>query len=373
MAPISVESKAPVHESFSAFGAQSAVTDGAFLNTADPETNASNYKYAHYLPVFDTSAEPLPPLEPFEFVDPGTRVSDPNNNPLSNLLGPNVKVTDLTPTIGSVIEGIQLSQLNDAQKDELAVLVARRKVVAFKEQDWADEKDLDKIKDYGRYYGRLHIHPTSGHPKGHPEFHLVYRDGKASFNFEQSNRVTSVTWHSDVTYELQPPGTSFFWILDQPPSGGDTVFVNMVEAYERLSPTFRELLHGLEAVHSGFEQAEFSRSGKRGGVVRREPVAHAHPIVRTHPVTGERALFVNPQFTRYIVGLKKEESDAILNFLYDHLSKGLDFQARVKWEPRMVSIWDNRITAHTAIFDFTKEHRRHASRLTPQAERPYFK
>lgn len=94
-----------------------------------------------------------------------------------------------------------------------------------------------------------------------------------------------------MTYEQQPPGTTFLIILDTPDVGGDTAFVNHVEAYNRLSPALKQRLHGLTAVHSGFEQAEFSKS--RGGVVRREPVKHSHPLVRTHPATGEKALFVN--------------------------------------------------------------------------------
>src|SRR5690606_13851582 len=104
--------------------------------------------------------------------------------------------------------------------------------------------------------------------------------------------------------------------------------------------------------------------------VRRAPVAHVHPIVRRHPVTGEKAIYVNPQFTRYIVGMKKEESDLLLNFLYDHLAKGADFQARVRWEKGTVVVWDNRVTAHSALVDWHGGERRHLARITPQAERP---
>jgi len=95
-----------------------------------------------------------------------------------------------------------------------------------------------------------------------------------------------------VTYEKQPPGTTFLYVLDQPQTGGDTLFANTAEAYKRLSPAFRERLHGLKAVHSAIEQANGSVA--RGGVKRREPVFNAHPIIRTHPVTGEKAIFVNP-------------------------------------------------------------------------------
>lgn len=213
------------------------------------------------------------------------------------------------------------------------------------------------------------------------------------------NTVSSVAWHSDVSYEQQPPGTTFLYILDKPETGGDTLFVNAAEAYNRLSPLFQERLHGLKATHSGIEQANASNA--RGGIRRREPVVNAHPIVRTHPATGEKALYVNPQcksflspspsplipchtyfrastnnnphptVTRSIVGLKKEESDAILKFLYDHLAYGADFQARVKWEEGTVVVWDNRVTQHSALHDWKSGQRRHLARITPQAEQPF--
>lgn len=114
-----------------------------------------------------------------------------------------------------------------------------------------------------------------------------------SWEFDEylAAKNSSVAWHSDVTYEQQPPGTTFLYLLDGPEVGGDTVFVNQVEAYNRLSPALKERLHGLKAVHSGVEQAEFSL--QRGGVDRRDPGKTEHPLIRTHPVTGEKALFVN--------------------------------------------------------------------------------
>jgi sulfonate dioxygenase len=108
-----------------------------------------------------------------------------------------------------------------------------------------------------------------------------------------ANRTSSVAWHSDVSYEQQPPGTTFLYILDKPETGGDTLFVDAVEAYRRLSPLFQERLHGLKATHSGIEQV--NAAAARGGIKRREPVVNVHPIVRTHPVTGEKAIYVNPQ------------------------------------------------------------------------------
>jgi sulfonate dioxygenase len=107
---------------------------------------------------------------------------------------------------------------------------------------------------------------------------------------------------------LQPPGLTTFFLVAQPTTGGDTLFISQVSALKRLSEPFRVFLRTLKVVHSGVEQAEYSRAGNRGGIVRREPVEHIHPLVRRHPVTGEEALYVNRQFSRRIVGLKQQES-----------------------------------------------------------------
>jgi sulfonate dioxygenase len=157
---------------------------------------------------------------------------------------------------------------------------------------------------------RLHIHPTSGHPQGYPHLHLVYRDANATFNYELNDNVFPSVWHSDVSYEQQPPGLTTLFLLAQPETGGDTVFLSQAAVLRKLSPPFIEFLRTLKAVHSGVAQADFSRSGKRGGVVRRDPVENVHPVIRRHPVTGVEALYVNRQFTRRLVGFKKEESGA---------------------------------------------------------------
>lgn len=118
-----------------------------------------------------------------------------------------------------------------------------------------------------------------------------------------------------VSYEEQPPGLTALFLYDSPASGGDTGYADQRAAYNHLSPSFRAYLETLQVTHSGVEQAEHSLKGSRGGVVKRQPVINTHPLVRRHPVTGEKALYVNPQFSRSIVGLKEEESNAILNLL----------------------------------------------------------
>ncbi|KAL2862297.1 TauD/TfdA dioxygenase family protein [Aspergillus lucknowensis] len=342
-----------------------AVTEKPKIRRAiDEEGGTTTATYPHYLPVWDDS-EKYPPLQPFTHTEHGLN-ADPT---FPDLLAPGSTIQDLTPTTGSEVTGVQLSKLSDRGKDQLALLVAQRKVVAFRNQDLAS-LPIQEALDFGAYFGRHHIHPTSGSPEGYPEIHLVHRNGNTSeFDAFLAGRNSSVAWHSDVTYEAQPPGTTFLYILDTPAVGGDTAFVNQVEAYNRLSPLVKERLHGLKATHSGVEQAEFST--QRGGVVRREAVVNEHPVVRTHPATGEKALFVNGGFTRGIVGLKKEESEALLGFLLGHISRGIDFQVRVRWAPGTVVVWDNRVTAHSAIVDWSTGERRHLARITPQAERPY--
>lgn len=251
-----------------------------------------------------------PPYESFEAYEHG-KDADPK---FPNLLNDAAQVKDLTANIGAEVTGIQLSKLNRAGQDELALFVAQKKVVAFRGQDLAD-LPIQEALDFAEYYGPSHIHQTSGAPKGFPRVHLVHRsasDTTAKDYFVE--RTNSVTWHTDVSFEMQPPGTTFLYVLDSPKAGGDTLFGNMVEAYNRLSPEFQKRLHGLSAIHSGHEQAQAAIA--RGSIYRREPVTTIHPIVRTHPATGEKALYVNPQFTRRIVGFKKEESDYLLKFLY---------------------------------------------------------
>lgn len=230
-----------------------------------------------------------PPLQPFEHYEHGKDA----DTSFPELLAEGVAVNHLTPTIGTEIRGVQLSSLSNAGKDQLARFVAERKVVAFRDQDFAD-LPIEKALEFGGYFGRHHIHPTSGSPEGHPEIHLVHRgEGDKTHETFFENRTSSVAWHSDVSYEQQPPGTTFLYILDKPETGGDTLFVDAVEAYNRLSPLFQERLHGLKATHSGIEQVNASIA--KNSIKRREPVVSVHPIVRTHPATGEKSLYINPQ------------------------------------------------------------------------------
>ncbi|KAL1984908.1 hypothetical protein VTN96DRAFT_8567 [Rasamsonia emersonii] len=340
------------------------------LQAAFDEKTHEGYKYKRYLPVYDTVTK-FPPLEPFDFHDRG-HLADKDKPNLLQPDNPNVVVTKLTPRIGTEIRGLQLSQLTDAQKNELALLVAERGVVVFRDQDFKDIGP-EKQKEFGEYFGRLHIHPVGAHVDGFLEFHNIYLGPDNLYRAQnKSTKLTTTGWHSDVSYEHQTPGITILTLLAVPSTGGDTTWVSQVVAYERLSEPIKKLLEGLRAEHSGFPQAE--KASRDGRFVRREPVKSYHPIVRVHPVTGQKALFVNPGFTKRIVGLKDEESDAILKLLFKHISQGQDFQVRVRWDDRTVTLWDNRVTAHTAISDYDvhnpEEGLRHGFRITTQAEKP---
>jgi sulfonate dioxygenase len=347
------------------------------------DTQYPNLRFSAYAPTFDPSQK-YAPLEVFDFKDPGLLADEklanlfPKGLPESDedarasasqqLVKFGYSVKDLSPKFGTEVQGIQLSQLSDSAKNDLALYVAERGVVVFRDQDFR-ELPIEQALKYASHFGRHHIHPTSGSPKDFPEVHLVYRDpANGSREIRPNDRVSSVSWHSDVTYEKQPPGTTFLGILELPVTGGDTVFTDTEEVYNRLSEEFKNRLKGLKAVHSAHEQAEYSR--KRGGVVRREPVKNAHPVVRTHPVTKKNALFVNTQFTRYIEGFKQEESEYLLNFLYSTIGNAHEAQIRAKWEDGTVVVWDNRRAVHTGIFDWGGEQKRHLFRYTPQADVP---
>ncbi|KAF8906340.1 hypothetical protein CPB85DRAFT_1376669 [Mucidula mucida] len=318
-------------------------------------TDADGPLYPYYLPYWDND-EKFPPTQLFEHTDPGSR-ADPEK---PHLLNANTTTKNISPYIGTEVSGVQISELTKEGLDELALFTAERKVVIFRDQDFKDLTPERQI-EIASYFGPIQRHPTSGNVKGFPEFHIREYAG--------GDRINRTSWHSDVSYEKQPPGTTFFLSLQQPVAGGgDTLFLSQVEAYRRLSPEFQKRLEGLKAVHSAVAQAEFAR--KQNGPVRREPVESEHPVVRQHPVTGEKALYVNQGFTRRIAGYKKEESDYLLNFLFDHIAKGADFQVRATYAPGSVIVWDNRLTVHSAVSDFDNKERRHAVRLTPQAEVP---
>jgi len=326
-------------------------------STTGLETDDSEYKYAKYKPTFpDIHWEPL---TEFKVVDRGLS-ADPTKK---SLLSAATKVTDLTPVIGTELLGIDLRQLSNSQKDELALLIAERGVVFFRDQEISIQEQLE----LARHFGPLHKHASTPVPKepGLEEAHVVYND--ASSRPDPFGLSKLDLWHSDVSYEVQPPSTTSLKLLTGPLVGGDTHWASGYALYSSFSPGFQKYLEGLFAVHSAVAQAEGARAA--GQTVRREPIETVHPVVRVHPVTGWKSIYVNPGFTRRILNVPKAESDNLLTLLYRQMSENLDIQVRFKWETNSVAIWDNRVVTHAASFNFWPA-TRHALRATPHGEIP---
>ena len=262
---------------------------------------------------------------------------------------------DVNTTIGTELSGVTLTDLDDTGVDELKRLVAERGVLFFRDQHMT----LAEQVAFGARLGELHIHPAAKAPDGFPEVLLVHTD-------ENSKFTAGGGWHTDVSCDARPPALSMLRIEQTPPAGGDTIWASMYEAYDALSPSMQEYLCTLTAVHAG-DRAYRDRYGYTGD---REFPMSEHPVVRTHPVTGRKGLYVNMGFTSHIVQLKQRESSALLRFLYDHIAYGIRFQVRFQWEPHSVAIWDNRCVQHHASWDYYPE-TRHGYRVTTTGEEPF--
>lgn len=214
----------------------------------------------------------------------------------------------------------------------------------------------------GRRIGDLHVHPAAPTVEGHPRVMLIHAD-------ERSKVVAGNGWHTDVSCDERPPSATILHVPVIPDDGGDTLFISTEAAYEALSQPMKDFLADKVAVHEsahvyrgryGSEESE-SRDGTFPSAV--------HPVVRTHPVTGRKALYVNRAFTTRIKGLAPNESQAILDMLFDHIERRPEFQCRFSWTPGAVAMWDNRSTQHYAVWDYFPQ-RRSGRRVSAIGERP---
>lgn len=294
-----------------------------------------SYKHSDLLPSFpDKHWEPLTPV-------PYTDKAHKGLPTFHNLLSQATSIRDITPKIGTVIHGVSLASLSDSAKDDLALLISQRGVVFFPAQH---DLDIDSQRAFGRYYGELHKHATTSVPaRGDiDDVHVVYTDEKSKD--QRALFSSNFLWHSDVTYEEQPPSYTALKVVTGPPTGGggDTLWVSGYAAYDALSRPLQIYLESLTALHSSHMQAEGSRAA--GRPVRRAPIVTEHPLVRSHPVTGWKSLFYNPGFVTGIVGVPKAESDAILALLNETFAGLREAQARWSWSEGDVAVWDNRVT-----------------------------
>jgi taurine dioxygenase len=270
-------------------------------------------------------------------------------------------VTPLSATIGAEIRGVDIRDDLDARTvAAIRQVWLDRKVVFFPGQDLDPRQHLAFAARFGE--------PTEGHPvvpglDGQPEvFEIDYSTAGRLYESygDVSTRRRGIHWHTDVTFVARPPQGSILRAVTIPPSGGDTMFSNQQAAFEALSPALQDFLSTLTATHNG--EAQFRGilnhvgQGKWEGktFTTLEPVVH--PVVRTHPETGARALFVNPGFTSHINELDRTESDALLAYLYEHSTQP-DFTVRYHWQAGDVGFWDNRATQHSVVGDFGDQSR----------------
>ena len=269
-----------------------------------------------------------------------------------------ITVKPVTARIGAEIEGVDLTRpLDDATLGEIRAALLEHCVIFFRDQ----ELDHDSHKAFGRRFGELHIHPAIPGPDGHPEILPIHAD-------ENSTYIAGERWHSDVSCDAEPPLGSILYLHTVPQFGGDTLFSNMYAAYDALSDRMKAYLEGLTARHDG--EPQYRGRYKDKGVEdagKVYPFAD-HPVVRTHPETGRKCLFVNPIFTTRINGLPRIESDAILRMLFEHTQRE-DWQVRFRWQPKSVAFWDNRAVQHLAIWDYYPNVRS-GYRVTIKGDRP---
>lgn len=273
-------------------------------------------------------------------------------------------ITPAGRTLGAEIGGLDLSQpLDPAAFAALYAALIEHKLIYFRDQDMTPEQQVA----FGRQFGELETHPFRPDRPGIPE--LVVLD-----NHRDNPVLSTDIWHADTTFREGPTKFSILRCLEVPERGGDTLWADMVAAYEGLSPRFREFIAGLEAIHDfknfSLLYGDDDEGQDKLAEMRKKYPKPAHPVVRTHPDTGERVLYVNPQFTVRIKGLSVKESDAILSVLYEQ-AKTPEYQFRLSWRPGTVAVWDNRSTQHYASNDYWPE-RRHMERVAVVGEKPYF-
>jgi taurine dioxygenase len=271
-----------------------------------------------------------------------------------------IEVTPLSPVIGAEISGVDISKpLGNQTFQEVHDALMEHQVIFFRDQ----EMTLDEHKAFGKLFGELHIHPAARETQGHKEIITIHAD-------ERSKVVAGMRWHSDVSCDEEPPMGSILHLHTIPASGGDTMFASMYAAYDALSDPVKDFIDGLSAWHES-AHVHRDRLGHKGAMRDGDdsyPVS-LHPVVRTHPVTGRKVLFVNENFTTRIDGLNPNESAALLKMLYDHIATP-EFHCRFAWQEKSVAFWDNRCAQHRVVWDYFPAVR-HGYRVTVAGDKPY--
>jgi taurine dioxygenase len=269
--------------------------------------------------------------------------------------------TILTPAIGAVVEGLDLSAVNGEQVAAIRDLLDRHLVLFFEDQHLTSPQQ----RDFAAHFGKLYEHPFyTGHPDANEVMMLAH---------DENHRANSDRWHNDVTYLEKPPQAAVLFTEVIPPIGGDTLWASMYAAFEALSQPMQDFVSTLRAEHSfakNFTPQRFDELGmadRRDAIYAQHPPV-SHPVARTNPATGRKALFINQDFTTRIEGLKPRESETLMRMLFDHMAQP-EFQVRWRWKPNTVAMWDNRWAQHCALADYFPQ-RRVVRRATILGDRP---
>ncbi len=269
-----------------------------------------------------------------------------------------LSIRKLAGALGAEISGVDLSgPLSDETIAEIRRAFVQHQVIFFRDQDLSPEQQLA----FGRRFGPLNIHPYVAGMAGHPEVMEIVKEPTDKVNFGGG-------WHSDMSFLETPSIGSILHAVEIPEWGGDTLFASQIAAYEALTPGLKATLEGLNAVHSAGR--EYSSQGHSAQKRESMKVVEAegavgefiHPVVKVHPETGRKALYVNPAFTMKFEGWSKRESKPLLDFLFDH-SRYEAFTCRFAWTAGSVAFWDNRSVWHFALNDYPGQ-RRHMRRVT---------
>ncbi len=277
----------------------------------------------------------------------------------------NLEIVPLSGTLGAEIFGLELqSGLSNAVFDQVHQAFLDHKVIVMRGQ-----KSLqpDQHKAFGLRFGTLNIHPYVKGMAGHPELMEIIKEKEDKVNFGGG-------WHTDMSFEEVPALGSILHAIEVPPYGGDTLFADQQAAFDALSPGLKETLAGLKAVHSasreyGVHGISAQTRKSMDSAVAADAPEYEHPVVRTHPETGRKGLYVNPAFTLRFAGWSRRDSKPLLDHLFNH-SREERFTCRVRWQAGDVTMWDNRCTWHYALNDYPGQ-RRHMRRATVNGDKPF--
>ena len=252
-----------------------------------------------------------------------------------------MEINLLSGALGAEVRGINLKDSSDKNWEVINNLMLEHKVLFFRNQNITPEEQINLAKKFGP----LEKHVYVKNLKGYPEIIRIIKGADEKHQWGE-------TWHTDVSYNPKPTKVIILRSRKIPPVGGDTMFSNMEIAYETLDEEIKKKIEEKKAIHSSLGAAAFvDKYTEMEGNGNLDEYSNEHPIVRIHPETNKKILYVNSMYTKKIVGMDKKESDEILKKIFEHQER-LDFTCRFKWTENAVAIWDNRSTQHQGLTDF---------------------